>query len=422
MAKIQKASVKNIKGVKEIEIVLSDVTEIAGQEAMGKSSFVDAILWGLLGTRPIQEEPIRIGENNAEIILETDDLIITRRFHKDAEDKTRTTLVVRSKQDGGKHGQTRLDEIFDNLVDPSDFFALKKEKVAEILRGFLPAKTLEKLIELEAVISEKEQERLNCSRDIKRMGEPAKVEKIERVSITDLLEQREEIHAFNKKQDELEQMAADHESDIQQAKDDVQATENQIEALQKVLKAQKEELESLSSMNCEAWEPHKSTEEVDKQIANAENINSSADAYERYLKDKKDYDKVVADREAADEAVTNAREEKAALMAKADLPVDGVKIEENDVTVDGKPVDQLSTSEKGLFGAQIAMSRFPSPDKSGRIRTLFIRHGEIYGKNSFKKLCELAKKYNYQLIFETVGEGHSDDAIILEEGAVAERK
>lgn len=421
MAKIQKAFVKNVKGVREIEIVLSDVTEIAGQEATGKSSFVDAILWALMGTRPIQEEPIRKGEDNAEIILETEDLIITRRFHK-AGDETRTTLTVRSKADGAKYNQTKLDQIFDNLVDPSDFFALKPQEVVDILRGFLPAATLKKLVTLENTISEKEEERLNCSRDLKRIGQPEEVEKIERVSVTDLLKQREEIVDYNREQERLEKMYHEHEAEKESVRNRIKEVKEEIARQQAYLDEYEKGLEELEDLKCQAWDEKKSTEEVDEQIRNAEDINAGADAYERYLERKKEYDNVAAAREAAQEAIDNAKSEKTDLMAKAKLPVSGVKIDGDDVTVDGKPIDQLSTSEKMLFGARIAMSRFPSPDSNGRIRTLFIRHGESLGQKSFKELCKLAKEYNYQLVLETVGEGHSDDAIVLEEGAVLERK
>ena len=83
-------------------------------------------------------------------------------------------------------------------------------------------------------------------------------------------------------------------------------------------------------------------------------------------------------------------------------------------------MDQLSTSEKTLFSAELAMAHTPSPNVEGRIRTLVIRRGESLGTKTYKKLCALREQYHYQLLIESIGEGHSSDAIVLEEGRIKE--
>lgn len=421
MSKLVRAIVKNLKGVDEIDIVFGDITEIAGEEAAGKSSFVDGVLWAFQGTRPIQDDPIRDGKMGARTILETDKVIITREYLEDTTKPNgyRTTLKIKGK-DGGTYNQSYLNEIFPNLVDPSRFFDMQPAEIVETLLGFLSEEERCQLVVINDGLKRHEEERLTCSRMLKRIGIPEEVEKVEVVSASDLVAKKEEIVAFNKEQDEQREKIEIQCEDVSTQVDVLNDLARQIEVLQTSLNAAQEELDRMKDVKHEKPQDNKSTDAIDEQIAQVDETNAKATLYQNYLdclEQRKDIEK---DHEIADEKIKKLRTDKKKIMAEATLPGDNpVEITGvSEVLVSGRPMDQLSTSEKILFSAELAMAHNTSPDDSGRIRTLVIRRGESLGAKTYEKLCDLREKYNYQLLIESVGDGHSSDAIILEEGRI----
>jgi len=414
MSKLVRAIVKNLKGVDEIDVLFGDITEIAGEEAAGKSSFIDGVLWAFQGTRPIQDDPIRDGQMGARTILETDKVVITREYLDDPTKPNgyRTTLKIKGK-DGGTYNQSYLNEVFPNLVDPSKFFDMQPAEVVQTLLGFLSEGERSKLAEINTQLAKREEERLFCSRTLKKMGVPEKVEEAESVSISELNKQRDEILEYNAAQNRIYVLKHAYEDNVRRA-------ETEVETLKKKLEIQQEYLDELKAKKPKEPAPYRSTDEIDVQISNAEEINARYAAYQNYLRHLDERKDVERDHEIADERIKELRAEKKKIMAEATLPGDNpVEITgDSEVLINGRPMDQLSTSEKILFSAELAMAHNSSPDDSGRIRTLVIRRGESLGTKTYDRLCSLREKYNYQLLIESVGDGHSSDAIILEEGKI----
>jgi hypothetical protein len=423
MGRLVKAIVKNLKGVDEIDIVFGDITEIAGEEATGKSSFMDGVLWAFQGTRPIQDDPIRDGEDAAGTILVTDKVTITREYLKDPSRPNgyRTTLKIKGK-DGGTYNQSYLNEIFPNLVDPSRFFDMQPAEIVETLLGFLSEEERCQLVVIDDGLKRHEEERLTCTRMLKRIGVPEEVEKVETVSAAELVAQKEEIVAFNKEQDEQRRKIEIQSEDISTQVDVLNDLERQIEVLTTSHKAAQEELNEMKVFEHEEPQDKKSTDAIDEQITQVDDTNAKATLYQNYLDCLEQREDIEKDHEVADHKIKKLRADKKKIMAEATLPGDNpVEITgDSEVLVSGRPMDQLSTSEKILFSAELAMAHNPSPDVSGRIRTLVIRRGESLGAKTYEKLCVLREKYHYQLLIESVGDGHSSDAIILEEGKVKE--
>ncbi len=252
------------------------------------------------------------------------------------------------------------------------------------------------------------------------MGVPEEVEKVEAVSVSELVAQKEEIVAFNQEQDEQQKKIEIQCEDISTQVDVLNDLERQIEVLTISHKAAQEELTRMKDVKHEDPQDRRSTDAIDEQIAQVDENNAKATEYNNYLEWMEQRKDIERDHGIADEKVKKLRADKKKIMAEATLPGDNpVEITgDSEVLVSGRPMDQLSTSEKILFSAELAMAHNTSPDGSGRIRTLVIRRGESLGVKTYKKLCSLREKYNYQLLIESVGSGHSSDAIILEEGRI----
>ena len=398
---------------------MGDEPDIAGDERQGKSSFIDGIVWAFEGTRPIQDMPIRDGEMAAYTLLETDDVIITREYTKD-DDKPngyRTTLKVKGKV-GGTFNQTDLTRMFPNLVDPSKFFDMDAKDVIKTLLSFLSEEEQAELALIDARLGEREEERLFCSRSLKKAGIPEEVEEVEAVSASDLVAQKEEIVAFNQAQDELQAKIDVHLESVDVQKERVSHIKSQIETLKLDLDAEEQGLKNILNHLYEGPQDRKSTEVIDEQIAQVDEINAKATLYQNYLSWLEQRKDIERDHEIAEEKIKKLRADKKTIMSNAELPGDDlVEIVDNKVFVRGRPIEQLSTSEKIIFSAEMAMASNSSPD-AGRVRTLIIRRGESLGKKTYKEICDLREKYGYQLLIESVGKGHSPDAIILEEGKI----
>jgi recombinational DNA repair ATPase RecF len=135
MSKIVRLESTNYKRLKAVEIAPDpdgNLVIVAGKNGQGKTSILDSITAALGGVNAkTTPKPIRDGEERAEIILETEDLIVTRRFTASG-----STLTVKS-PDGAVYpkGQAKLDDLLGRLsLDPLAFTQLSdKDQLSTLL-------------------------------------------------------------------------------------------------------------------------------------------------------------------------------------------------------------------------------------------------------------------------------------------------
>lgn len=122
--KITKIKIKNLFGIKETELDGRNV-EVTGTNGTGKTSIIDAIKLALTNS-PERDYVIKQGENEGEIIIETDTGLYIDR-------KKRTGKVdYRSIKDGGKDvagPEAMLKTLFSPLqIDPVAFIQMDKKE------------------------------------------------------------------------------------------------------------------------------------------------------------------------------------------------------------------------------------------------------------------------------------------------------
>jgi DNA repair exonuclease SbcCD ATPase subunit len=127
-------SVTNFKKIKAavIDAAGRPVVEVAGKNAAGKSSALDAIEAALAGARAIPERPIRTGQETARIVCKLDSYTVTRTFEADGTSK----LIVVDKDGKSPGGQTFLDTLTGKGIafDPLAFQRMEAPKQLETLR------------------------------------------------------------------------------------------------------------------------------------------------------------------------------------------------------------------------------------------------------------------------------------------------
>ena len=115
--KIFELRAENFKRLKAIRInPTGNTVMIGGRNAQGKSSTLDAIEAALGGGKHLPDEPVRRGERKAKIVLELDDITVTRRFSR-----TGSSLEVLAK-DGSKLKSPQA--VLDKLLGPGSRIAM----------------------------------------------------------------------------------------------------------------------------------------------------------------------------------------------------------------------------------------------------------------------------------------------------------
>lgn len=164
LEKILELNVTNFKRIKVVTIRPDPdghVVRIAGNNASGKSSILDAIQTALVGTKAMPAVPVRVGQDMAEITIDCGDVLIRRRIMPDGHG----TLKITTK-DGMSPAkpQTWLDERIGAIAfDPLSFLEQDGKAQAETIRRLASCD----VSDLDAAHSRLFDERAGLKRDLK---------------------------------------------------------------------------------------------------------------------------------------------------------------------------------------------------------------------------------------------------------------
>ena len=119
---------ENVKRIKAVDISpKTDVIEVAGRNAQGKSSLMDCIAFALGGKELIQERPVREGEKRAEVTLDLGEMKVTRSWT--ANDKSYLRIEADGKEQKSPQG------ILDRLLGQYTFDPLQFARLCETPEG-----------------------------------------------------------------------------------------------------------------------------------------------------------------------------------------------------------------------------------------------------------------------------------------------
>ncbi|MFC7860724.1 AAA family ATPase [Arthrobacter koreensis] len=417
MGKIIKLEASNFKRLRAVEIHPDgNLVVIAGRNGQGKSSVLDAITAALGGTSTKSlPRPIRDGEDKAQIVLETEDLIVTRKFTASG-----STLTVKGK-DGATYskGQAKLDDLLGRLsLDPLAFTQLsEKEQLKTLLElvelPFDPA-------ELEAERKRIFEDRTDVNRAVKQyeaelegIPVPAADTPDEEVSVAALLTEYREAEREQASRAQLARvldMAAEKVNQLQDRKEELLAELRRLEhnieeAEQDHLRIQEglEDVKTTTAPNLEA---------IQARIDGAEHWNAA-------VREKKRRSAVaesaaaMAGRAAELTAELAAIDErKAAGLAAATFPVDGLGFDSDGVTYQGVPFKQASSAEQLRVSLAMAIALNPG------LRVIRIADGSLLDSTNLQLIEDMAVSNDYQVWIEMVNES-GDFGVVIEDGQVA---
>ena len=399
MSKIIRLQSTNYKRLKAVEITPDkdgNLVIVAGKNGQGKSSVLDSITAALGGVNAkTTPKPIRDGEDRAEIVLETEDLVVTRRFTPSG-----STLKVTS-PDGATYpkAQARLDDLLGKLsLDPLAFTQLSdRDQLATLLDlvelPFDPA-------ELDAQRKAVFERRTEVNRQVKDAEARVKgftvTEKVEPVSVADLLTEYRAEQAVAEKQ----------EADLRRA-DEVAEQIGELEQRLAELRATRDELANTISGHRDLH-----LDRIQGQIDNAEQINAQAREFKAYDEARDRLEGAQHDAEKLTFELARIDKTKAEGLAAARFPIPGLGFEDGGVSYQGVPFKQASSAEQLRVSLAMAIALNPS------LRVIRIADGSLLDSDNLTLIESMAREHDFQVWIEMVDDS-GERGIVIEDGEVA---
>lgn len=363
--KITSFEAENVKRIKAVQFTPSadGLTIIGGKNANGKTSVLDGIVYALGGEKYRPKNFNREGSAvPGKIRIELSNGLIVERSGKNA------TLKV-TDPSGQKAGQKLLNEFIEPLALnlPKFLNASDKEKSEALLQIIGVGEELAELDKKENLIYG---ERTLVGRDADKKSKLAEALEYypdapeELVSASDLIKQQQEILAKNgenqRKRDRVKEITFEKHRIF----DEAQRLEEQIAELTARLEERKKAYEKVSddeeiAMKDAAQLEDESTAEIEESIANIEEINrrvranlTKANAVDEAEQLRNEYDKMTGELEAV-------RSQRKALLDSADLPLEGLSVNDGALVYNGQQWSDMSSAEQLIVATAIVRKLNP---------------------------------------------------------------
>lgn len=415
MIKINKLEIENVKRIKAVKVepTKDGLTIIGGKNNQGKTSVLDAIAWALGGEKYRPSKAVRDGSvipPNLHVVL-SNGIVVDRKGVNSA-------LKVTDPA-GKKAGQQLLNSFVEQLaLDLPRFMEANDKEKADTLLQIIGVE--DQLLEL----THEENELYNRRRMIGQIADQKKKFAKEQpyfpdapkepVSASDLIKAQQEILARNgenqRKRDSLKDITDSKERlwnkmlIIEQKIADLQ---KQQEALQKQYHQARED-EDMAMKTIQELQDE-STEELEQNIANIEEINRKVRA--NLDKDKAEQDALDYENQYRELTATleDTRQKKTDLLKNADLPLPGLSVEDGKLTYNGYPWDNLSGSDQLKVATAIVRKLNPE------CGFVLIDKLEQMDLDSLKAFGDWLKQEGLQAIATRVSTGE-ECSIIIEDG------
>lgn len=415
MVKINKLEIENVKRVKAVQIepTANGLTVVGGKNGQGKTSVLDSIAWALGGNSYKPSNPHREGSVVAPMIrIQLDNGLIVERKGDNG------TLKVIDPS-GKKAGQNLLNSFVEQFaINLPKFMEMNsKDKTKALLN------TVDGLGEKIYQLEQEELEIYNKRRTVGQIRDQKKHYAEEQpfykevgneiVSASELIKEQQEILARNgenqRKRDNLENLTARQTLAInKKAELERQLLEinNELETLETDIETANKDVVDLID---------ESTEELEQSIENIEEINRKVRANQDREKAEMDAEHYALEYKDLSDEIDALREQKLDLLNGANLPLEGLSVDNGVITYKGQPWDNMSGSEQLIVATAIVRKINP------QCEFVLVDKLEQMDLETLLDFANWLKDNKLQAIATRVSTGE-ECQIIIEDGYVKERK
>lgn len=415
MINIIELRAQNIKNLKAIQIrPEGPVINLTGKNGAGKSAILDAILTAFTGKR--LEDPIRHGEEKAEVLIDMNEFTIRKRWTIKGE-----YLEVFSKDGDKKQSpQSFLDKIVGKIsFDPLAFKAMKSAEQLNVLKSVVGLdfsdidSDQQKVYEDRTIVNSKIKDALA---QLKTIDAPDPKTPDEEIKFSDALESLNHLREKKKACDLSYAEQLRIEGKIEDIKSAIDIKFAQVCKLQDEIKALKESREeaenSLSSLVHPPNVTNEQIQEAELALQDIERKNVLIRAAKRFRQLTKNAEKVKQESDALSQRLERLEQDKSTRIAAAKMPIEGLSISDAEVVFNGIPFSRLSTGHQIRISTAIAMKLNPD------LKVILIRDGSLLDSEGKQAVFELAQANDFQVWIESVDES-GDVGFFIENGEVS---
>lgn len=401
--KINTLEIENVKRVKAVKLEPSanGLTIIGGKNGQGKTSVLDAIMWGLGGDKFRPSVPAREGALvPPSIHIELDNGLVVER-------KGVNSALKVVDATGKKSGQKLLDAFISKLALnlPAFLSASDKEKADTLLKIIGVGAQLKILEEQEKKLYFQRTE-IGRYRDMKEKAAknmpsyPNLPE--DPISVSELIKQQQAILAQNGENQRKRENAAHYDQVLKQARAAYEQAKTALEKAEQDCMIARKAAENLQD---------ESTAELEKNIAGIEEINQKIRINEDKKKAEEEADSYSLKYNQLTDDLDEIRNQKQALLDGADLPLPGLSVADGKLIYNNAPWDGMSGAEQLKVATAIVRKLNP---ECGFVLMDKLEQMDL---DTLQEFGEWLKDQGLQVIATRVSTG-SECSIIIEDGMV----
>ena len=406
--RIGKTVINFFKGITKIETTLGNgVFYIFGKNESGKSSFLDGLMFALLGKKAFPKgkwkEIVATADSKTIVGCELVDnesgkivLKITRKVGK-----TGNESVVIEDPSGKKFTQKTLDGLIESVsLNPKAFMELSAQEQTV----FLGIDTSE----IDTTYKLMFQERQDIGRDVKRLNgamEESYCEKPDGEVDIDALYHKSHIIAMNN-------------NEIMNAAETSFGMADKIIAAEERVNELKRELEDLNKICEQEIVP---IEPIEAEIEKAKGNQALIQQFKMYLQSKTDHDKAESQYELLTEKLNKLKQDKVEVIKAKKFPFAAISVDENGgllIKQNGKwmPFSSNFFSSGRMIEISIKLITISNPE----LKTVIIKDASLLDPDKLKAIAKTAEDKGLQILMEHVGDIEGENSITLVEGSIDE--
>ena len=424
--RILKLTASNVKRLKVVSFTPNGhINRISGGNGSGKTSVLDAIVWALTGTSTVPSMPVRKGSGKAEIIVEFEDMIVTRRF---TEGGSRNGILAIESKDGKTRfqgPQEMLDKLMGRIsFDPLEFLRMHPRKQFEVLYSLVLPQVDPATLNIQKhpdYITRRELKKevtaLETRRDAILIPDNLPMDKRDEDA---LLKQLGEVGEHNARIEREKRQREEIERNQQADTELLRKKIERITALQEEIKQLQGEVREDGNVLArterimEKWEPlpePKNPDHYREAITQAKAMNAAID--KRILRDElqKEIDAIDKRIDTLSENLDKHEEANTKAIEQAHFPVEGLSFGDEEVIYEGLPFNQVSNADQIRASVAIGMAANP------KMRVMLIKDGSLLDDNSLELIAGMSWEKDTQMFIETV-DTSGKVGVYLEDGEV----
>jgi predicted ATP-dependent endonuclease of OLD family len=417
---------------------------ITGENEVGKSTLLNAIATLLTGER--SSNLLKIGEEQGHAKMTVGDYEVEIKFN---EKNPRGTITVTTAEGMKSNNISTLQSIFQYQdFDAHDFVqwsntAEGRRKQVKAVKSLLPDTVISRIEELDTIVKDTKELRAVTNKNLSEAEivlkqfafSPESVEQYkEPLILRDLFDQKNKVEAQNREIQDVQNRTSQRELEVDkmefsvsnsknEAEKEIQELKNRIDFIEKQkeefiadIKLKKIDLSDKITA-AQLWlkkNQETNVSEITEKINNAEEHNEKHREITAYQNQAEAVKKLSGKFKEQDEKVTEALEERQALVASCKLPIEGLTFTEDGLFLNGVPFapDEVSTSQEMEVAAKLIIAKNP------KVKVFRIAQGESLGKARLESIVKFATENGYQGFIEEVRRGQ--DTLVVESYTIKE--